>query len=85
MAIYLGGLAGAFVVTLLLLNLVLHVVVIRPLRRIAAHANAVTTGNFAAPEFELRGHDEIAALLQPFNRMRRSLANAMQMLESSSS
>jgi len=36
-----------------------------------------------APEFELRGHDEIAVLLQSFNRMRRSLANAMQMLESS--
>jgi protein-histidine pros-kinase len=63
--------------------LVLHFVVIRPLRRIAAHANAVSTGNLAALEFELRGHGEIAALLQPFNRMRRSLANAMQMLESS--
>jgi len=83
LALYLGGLAALFAATLLLLNLVLHFVVIRPLRRIVAHANAVSTGNFGAPEFELRGHDEIAVLLQSFNRMRRSLANAMQMLESS--
>jgi protein-histidine pros-kinase len=35
-----------------------------------------------APEFTVRGRDEIASLSESFNRMRRSLANAMKLLES---
>jgi HAMP domain-containing protein len=30
----------------------------------------------------VRGRDEIASLAESFNRMRRSLANAMKLLES---
>jgi HAMP domain-containing protein len=33
-----------------------------------------------APECVTRGRDEIASLAESFNRMRRSLVNAMQML-----
>jgi protein-histidine pros-kinase len=39
-------------------------------------------GNSKAPEFVVSGQDEIASLAQSFNRMRRSLANAMKLLES---
>ena len=39
-------------------------------------------GNMDAPEFTVRGRDEIASLAESFTRMRRSLANAMKLLES---
>lgn len=75
-----AGLACVFLVMLLLLNLLLHRVIIRPVGRIAATANEVSMGNMEAPEVILRGRDEIASLAASFNRMRRSLANALRML-----
>ena len=80
--LYLGGLTAVFAVTMLLLNVSLHFAIVRPIRRMSAIANDVSLGNAAAPEFETRGSDEIATLAQSFNRMRRSLENAMRMLES---
>jgi HAMP domain-containing protein len=76
-----GGLAAILAVTLLLLNLLLHFVVIRPIRRMSAVAADVSTGNTDVPEFEVRGRDEIASLAESFNRMRRSLARAVKLLE----
>ena len=75
------GLALVFLVMMVLLNLLLHYVIIRPVRRISAVASEVSLGNMAAPEFAVRGHDEIASLADSFNRMRRSLVNALKMLE----
>jgi protein-histidine pros-kinase len=77
-----GGLAVILGVTLLLLNLLLHFVVVRPIRRISALAAEISTGNTDAPEFTARGRDEIASLAASFNRMRRSLASALKLLES---
>ncbi|HVC62886.1 MAG TPA: DUF3365 domain-containing protein [Acetobacteraceae bacterium] len=80
--VYLGGLAVVFVAIFVLLNLLLHFVIVRPVRRISAIASNVSLGNMDAPEFPVRGRDEIASLAESFNRMRRSLANAMKLLES---
>ncbi|MDT7952076.1 MAG: DUF3365 domain-containing protein [Acetobacteraceae bacterium] len=74
-------LVGIFAFVLLLMNLMLQFVIIRPVRRIAASANEVSLGNMDAPEIVVRGRDEISTLGDAFNRMRRSLANAMKMLE----
>ena len=74
------GLAAVFLVMVILLNLMLHTVIIRPVRTIAATANNVSLGNMDAPEVVVRGRDEIASLAGSFNRMRRSLANALKML-----
>jgi protein-histidine pros-kinase len=76
-----GGLAVVFLITLLLLNLVLHVMIIRPIRQMSAIASDVSLGKTDAPEFAEQGRDEIASLGQSFNRMRRSLTNAMQLLD----
>ncbi len=76
-----GGLAAVFLITLLLLNLVLHVMIIRPIRQMSAIASDVSLGKTDAPEFAEQGRDEIASLGQSFNRMRRSLTNAMQLLD----
>lgn len=78
--LFLGGLTVVFAVVLLLLNLLLSYVIIRPMRRISATATEVSLGNMDAPEIEPKGRDEVAELAQAFNRMRRSLANAMRML-----
>lgn len=76
-----GGLAVVFLITLLLLNLVLHFMIIRPIRQMSSIAGEISLGNTGVPEFAEKGHDEIASLAQSFNRMRRSLTNAMQMLD----
>ena len=76
-----GGLTAVFLVTLLLLNLVLHFMIIRPIRQMSTIAGEVSLGNTDAPEFTEKGGDEIASLGQSFNRMRRSLTNAMQLLD----
>jgi HAMP domain-containing protein len=74
------GLCGAFALMILILNLLLHVVILRPVRRIATTANAVSLGERDAPEIEAKGRDEIAALAASFNRMRKSLDHAMNLL-----
>jgi HAMP domain-containing protein len=78
--LFLTGLVIVFAVVLLLLNLLLNYVIIRPMRRISATATEVSLGNMDAPEIEPKGRDEVSELAQAFNRMRRSLANAMRML-----
>ncbi len=79
--IYVGALIAVFAVTIVLINLLLHFVIVKPIRRMSAIASEVSLGNIDAPEFAESGRDEIASLAGSFNRMRRSLANAMKMLE----
>ena len=79
--VLIGGLAVVFAVTLLLLNLLLHFLIVRPVRRISAVAGEVSLGNLDIPEYQPKGRDEIASLALSFNRMRRSLVDAMRLLE----
>jgi protein-histidine pros-kinase len=73
-------LSGIFILLLVLLNILLHFVVIRPVVRMAEVANEVSMGKPDAPEYVKPGSDEIASLSQSFNRMRLSLESAMKML-----
>jgi protein-histidine pros-kinase len=56
-------------------------VVVRPAVKISAIASRVSMGEEDVPEYVKPGKDEIASLSASFNRMRRSLENAMKMLE----
>jgi len=76
-----GAVVTVFVVMLVILNLLLWLVVIRPLRALAGMADQVSTGNFEAPEVQVPGRDEVAVLASSFNRMRISLTKALRMLE----
>lgn len=76
----LASLAGVFLVMLVLLNVMLHFVVIKPIRAVTASAEKVAAGNFDEPELKADGKDEIGSLARSFNLMRRSLANAMKLL-----
>ncbi len=76
-----GGLTAVFAVMVLLLNLMLHYFIVKPVRQISRMASDVSLGKTDVPEYVLPGKDEIASLAASFNRMRRSLTNAMSMLE----
>ena len=74
-------LVGVFVFTLLALNLLLNLVVVRPIRRLAVMADRVSRGDVDVEDVTVRGRDEVAVLAGSFGRMRISLAKAMSMLE----
>jgi len=77
----LGILLAVFIGIMLMLNLLLHLVVIRPVTRMSRTATAVSLGNSAeAADFPTTGRDEIAELGRAFTRMRRSLDQAVKML-----
>jgi HAMP domain-containing protein len=68
-------------VTLVLMNLVLYLTVLRPVARLASTADEISKGNLDVPELEVNGKDELSVLSAAFNRMHRSLVAAMKMLE----
>jgi protein-histidine pros-kinase len=78
---FMGSLAAVFVVFFVVLNLMLSWFIIRPIRRMSLAADSVSTGNFEVPEFAEDGKDEVALLGASFNRLRRSIEKAMQMID----
>ena len=75
------SLTSIFLATFVLLNVMLHMMVIRPVTRLAALADQVSLGNFDAGEFKATGSDEIGVLTEALGRMKTSLVQAMKMLE----
>jgi HAMP domain-containing protein len=75
-------LGGIFLATLVLLDVLLYFTVVRPVVRLSKMADQISMGNFDAPELPASGSDEIALLGGSFNRMRRSLEKAINMLGS---
>jgi protein-histidine pros-kinase len=75
-------LAALGVITLIILDLVLITTVTRPASRLSKMADDISKGRMDTEELPVRGRDEISVLAASFNRMQRSLARAMKMLES---
>jgi HAMP domain-containing protein len=80
-ALFMASLAAIFVVIFLALNALLIVLVTSPVNHLSKVANEVSLGNLDVPDFEPSGKDEIAALSEAFVRMRKSLVEAIKMLE----
>ena len=78
---FVGSLTVVFIIILVLCNILLQIIVIRPVKKISEIANDVSMGNLDAPEIEVKSKDELATLGQSFNRMRRSLDRAMKMID----
>jgi protein-histidine pros-kinase len=76
------SLAAVFVAVFVALNLMLSWIIIRPIANMSAAADKVSIGNFDIPEFSEQGKDEVSVLAASFNRMRRSLQQAMKLIES---
>ena len=77
-----GLLSAVFLLIGLTLNLMLWKLVIQPVSRLSALSDRVSMGELDAPEFTTRSRDEIGVLADSFARMRKSLVQAMKMLDS---
>ena len=73
--------AGVMIAAMLVVNAVVYVLVVRPVRRIAAVAEELSVGNGSAGDFPPGRGPELTALTRSFNRMRTSLEKAMKLLE----
>ena len=76
--LYMGA---VFLLALIVLDLALVAAITRPAARLSAMADKISLGDFTVAELPVRGKDEISALADSFNRMRRSLERAMKMLD----
>ncbi len=79
-SVFITSLIGIFVAIGLVLNGMLWALVIRPVTKLSGLADRVSLGELGAPEFTVRGRDEIGRLSESLTRMRRSLEQAMNML-----
>ena len=80
-SVFMTMLTGVFVLIGLALNLMLWKLVIQPVSRLSKIADRVSLGELEAPEFTARSGDEIGTLADSFARMRKSLVQAMKMLD----
>jgi protein-histidine pros-kinase len=76
-----GSMSAIFLALLVLVTALLHWMVVTPVIKMSEIAERVSMGDSSQPEYTLKGSDEIASLSRSFNRMRRSLDNALKMLE----
>ena len=75
------SLALVFLATFVMLNVMLHMMVIRRVTRLASIADQVSLGNLDAGDFKSKSRDEIGVLSEALGRMKVSLVQAMRMLE----
>ena len=75
-------LIGVFAILFILLNLFLKFVIVRPVAKMTDVAQRVSVGEAGVPEYSKKGSDEIADLSEAFNRVRRSMEEALKLLKS---
>ena len=79
--VFMAAQLGVFVALGIALNLMIWLLIVRPVLKLASLADRVSQGDLEAPEFSA-GKDEIGILAASFSRMRASVVQAMKMLES---
>ncbi len=79
--VLLAVMAAAFGAVIILVNIMLSRIVLKPVAVMAEISAQVSKGDFSAPEYVKKGKDEVSALSVAFNRMRRSLDRAMKLLD----
>jgi HAMP domain-containing protein len=75
------SMAAAFAAAFLVMNAVLYLMLVRPVRRIARVADRLSLGDMSAEDFPQHGAAEIVSVTRSFNRMRKSLEKAVRLLE----
>ena len=68
------------VVVLITLNVVMNILVFKPLKLMSQKASEISQGQSKIDELDVKGGDEISKIAESFNRMQRSLKAAMGML-----
>ncbi|MDE2372378.1 MAG: DUF3365 domain-containing protein [Burkholderiales bacterium] len=76
------SLVVVFLVVGLALNLMIWLVVVRPVTQLSQLADRVSQGDLEAADFSTGSRDEIGTLADSFARMRASVVQAMKMLDS---
>ena len=80
-ALFMGLLSGVFATIAVVLNGMLWWLVIRPVTQLSQIADRVSLGEMGAPTFRAPARDEIGRLATSFTRMRKSLVQALRLLE----
>ncbi|MEP6873134.1 MAG: DUF3365 domain-containing protein [Burkholderiales bacterium] len=80
-ALFMTTLSAVFATVAVVLNLMLWWLVIRPVTQLSRIADRVSLGHMSEPAFEASAADEIGVLAASFTRMRKSLVQAMRLLE----
>ncbi len=78
---FMASLSAVFVALFIILNVMMSMLIVRPITRMSKVADEISTGNMEIPEFSETGGDEVALLRKSFNRMRRSLEKAIELIE----
>lgn len=74
-------LGSVFAAILVVLNIFLHLIILRRVNKIAAKAEEISKGNMTVDEFEQNGKDELSSLGHSVNLMYRSLSSAVKLLD----
>ncbi len=75
------SMAAIFIILLLVINIAIRKLVLKPIMRVTHQVEQVGKGNLRDPEIKVTGNDEIAEMLHAFNRMRRSVIKIVQMMK----
>lgn len=78
---FMGSLAGVFIALFIILNVMLSLLIVRPITRLSAAADKISTGDTDIAELPDKGKDEVSVLARSFNRMRRSLEKAIALID----
>jgi methyl-accepting chemotaxis protein len=70
-----------FIVLFVILNVMLSFLIVRPIRQMSQAADQISTGNMDVADLRESGKDEVSLLARSFNRMRRSLEKAIQLID----
>ena len=78
--IFMVSLVAIFVTIFIVINVMISTLIVKRVRYMSHISDEISTGATDIPDFDAGGKDEIADLSRSFNRMRRSLEKAMEML-----
>ena len=76
------SLSAVFLVLFVILNVMMSMFIVKPITNMSSAADKISTGDMDIDEFPETGKDEVALLGKSFNRMRRSLAKAIELIDS---
>lgn len=79
--VFMASQVAVFVTVGVVLNVMIWLLIVRPVTRLSSLADRVSQGDLEAPEFGTGSKDEIGTLAASFSRMRASVVQAMKMLE----
>ena len=74
-------LGAVFAAIWLVLNVFLHLIIIKRVNKIAAKSEEISKGDMTVSEFDQTGKDELSSLGHSFNLMYRSLSSAVKLLD----